>query len=508
MSASTDVTSLFSEVKQEPSSRVPLNGPIAVDVPRGQIFESPPHAQVEKRTVNDDITDCDEMEGSSGFDEWVDVSEFSQELSVRDLLRPPSFGTKLSKKVHCQPGVSAYPKPGYSYSNLIALALKNSETGQLTVSGIYAFIREHFPYFRTAPRGWKNSVRHTLSQNSFFCKTEVDEEVAKHQDGKRSCLWMIHPQRLDKVDYEIRKFRRRNAESILDGMARPEDLRAIEEGTKGPPPPSSAKKGRRTNLLENFGLRRVTEVLGVVREADDHLKNENDGTDEVLFFTPTGSRVRNDGGIAAEDLFQTTMSERRVDSTKGIVVSRSEAYLSQDDDQLQNEEGIAAEDLLQTGSSEHRVESENAEVVNQNVVNNSTKFSISVDMSQLLQEDRVRVHIDGRELTVRGDLRKTPCADSSPTNSEALCQTCMGKVISNGMKFTISLDVSQFQPEHLRIQVDDQELIVEGTERKPREISNPQKAPSICTTSSPHHVGQVKPAVRSDHDAYAIPSDS
>lgn len=252
----------------------------------------------------------------------------------------------------------------------------------------------------------------------------------------------------------------------------------------------------------------MTEVLGVVREADDHLKNENDGTDEVLFFTPTGSRVRNDGGIAAEDLFQTTMSERRVDSTKGIVVSRSEAYLSQDDDQLQNEEGIAAEDLLQTGSSEHRVESENAEVVNQNVVNNSTKFSISVDMSQLLQEDRVRVHIDGRELTVRGDLRKTPCADSSPTNSEALCQTCMGKVISNGMKFTISLDVSQFQPEHLRIQVDDQELIVEGTERKPREISNPQKAPSICTTSSPHHVGQVKPAVRSDHDAYAIPSDS
>lgn len=44
MSASTDVTSLFSEVKQEPSSRVPLNGSIAVDVPRGQIFERLVHS--------------------------------------------------------------------------------------------------------------------------------------------------------------------------------------------------------------------------------------------------------------------------------------------------------------------------------------------------------------------------------------------------------------------------------------------------------------------------------
>lgn len=36
----------------------------------------------------------------------------------------------------------------FSFSCLIAMALKNSKTGSLPVSEIYSFMKEHFPYFK------------------------------------------------------------------------------------------------------------------------------------------------------------------------------------------------------------------------------------------------------------------------------------------------------------------------------------------------------------------------
>lgn len=63
-------------------------------------------------------------------------------------------------------------KPPYSFSCLIFMAIEDSKQKALPVKEIYAWILDHFPYFKNAPTGWKNSVRHNLSLNKCFQKVE------------------------------------------------------------------------------------------------------------------------------------------------------------------------------------------------------------------------------------------------------------------------------------------------------------------------------------------------
>ena len=48
-------------------------------------------------------------------------------------------------------------KPAYSYSSLIYLAIRSTTERRMTLSEIYAWICNRFPYYRTADSGWKVS---------------------------------------------------------------------------------------------------------------------------------------------------------------------------------------------------------------------------------------------------------------------------------------------------------------------------------------------------------------
>lgn len=72
------------------------------------------------------------------------------------------------------PEKHAKTKPPYSFSCLIFMAIEDSPIKKLPVKEIYNWILTHFPYFQSAPTGWKNSVRHNLSLNKCFKK--VDKE--------------------------------------------------------------------------------------------------------------------------------------------------------------------------------------------------------------------------------------------------------------------------------------------------------------------------------------------
>jgi hypothetical protein len=91
---------------------------------------------------------------------------------------------------------------------------------------------EHFPFFREAPSGWKNSVRHNLSLNKCFQKVEI---LVPDAQGRRSCLWRINPAKLDRMASEINKWKERSAPSISLAMDNPNDLDDIINGKKGMP---------------------------------------------------------------------------------------------------------------------------------------------------------------------------------------------------------------------------------------------------------------------------------
>ncbi|XP_061840204.1 forkhead box protein K1 [Nerophis lumbriciformis] len=96
-------------------------------------------------------------------------------------------------------------KPPYSYAQLIVQAISSAPDKQLTLSGIYAHITKHYPYYRTADKGWQNSIRHNLSLNRYFLK------VARSQDepGKGSFWRVDSASEIKLVEQAFRKRRQR-----------------------------------------------------------------------------------------------------------------------------------------------------------------------------------------------------------------------------------------------------------------------------------------------------------
>ncbi|KAM9812823.1 forkhead box protein N1 isoform X1 [Syngnathus typhle] len=141
----------------------------------------------------------------------------TEEHSCKPSYSHHSRSSQIHQRNNLQP---LFAKPIYSYSILIFMALKNSETGSLPVSEIYSFMTENFPYFKTAPDGWKNSVRHNLSLNKSFEKVEGK----KGNSSRKGCLWALNPAKVEKMQEELYKWRRKDPVSVRRSMARPEDL--------------------------------------------------------------------------------------------------------------------------------------------------------------------------------------------------------------------------------------------------------------------------------------------
>ncbi|XP_028176437.1 fork head domain transcription factor slp1-like isoform X1 [Ostrinia furnacalis] len=101
---------------------------------------------------------------------------------------PDDEPAKKEPKIMVPDGPPAPRKPLYTYPELIERALR--EKGELTVSAIYQWISDRFPYYKANDERWKNSVRHNLSINPHFRKGARAPQGAGH-------LWSLAANAID-----------------------------------------------------------------------------------------------------------------------------------------------------------------------------------------------------------------------------------------------------------------------------------------------------------------------
>ncbi|XP_069080910.1 forkhead box protein R1 isoform X2 [Pleurodeles waltl] len=175
----------------------------------GEESEDMPSSSSEGSVIEDDFSSS-----SLDFPLPQELDMFLPPIGVPKRMPTHSKNLRLRRKVDLG---NKWPRPPINYCILISVALRSSH-GSLNVQQIYNFVREHFPFFRTAPEGWKNTVRHNLCFSSSFQKTT---NLACGGSKRKSCLWKLTQEGRRKFQEEVQTLPDELVGLLRDSMYKP-----------------------------------------------------------------------------------------------------------------------------------------------------------------------------------------------------------------------------------------------------------------------------------------------
>lgn len=186
-----------------------------------------------------------------------------KKLSKKTPVKKEKKPAKVPKKVYTleEIPIDYRTKPTYSYSALLTTCIrKYSSAKGMSLSEIYAGIRELFPYYKYCPDGWQSSVRHNLSLNKSFRK------VSKEGKG---WLWGLDEQYIAERELLKKKQAETAAAKAHAAQQRLEQQQQQQRAKKALTSNNPGSVNRDKPLPKNNGKQQnISQTLAANRSAD------------------------------------------------------------------------------------------------------------------------------------------------------------------------------------------------------------------------------------------------